>query len=146
MVLFENRYRTHDLGLLLLRVGIGVMFTIHGYPKLTGGPEMWAQVGGAMKVVGLDFAPVFWGFMAAVAEAVGGQLLALGLFFRIACALLLGTMVMATVMHISSGDAFGAYSHALEAAFLFLGLLFTGPGRYSLDQMLFPTRTLRRLY
>ena len=48
MSLFKNYYKTHDLGLLLLRVGIGIMFTIHGYPKLIGGPEMWAKVGGTM--------------------------------------------------------------------------------------------------
>ena len=144
MALFENRYRTHDLGLLILRVGIGIMFTIHGYPKLTGGPVAWAEVGGVMKLVGLNFAPAFWGFMAAVAEAVGGQLLALGLFFRLACVLLLGTMIMATVMHISTGDGFNGYSHALESAFLFLGLAFTGPGKLSIDQLLFPGP--RRLY
>ncbi|TGE24553.1 DoxX family protein [Hymenobacter aquaticus] len=144
MVLFENRYRYHDLGLLLLRVGIGVMFTIHGYPKLMGGPAMWTQVGGVMKMVGLDFAPAAWGLVAALAEAVGGQLLALGLFFRVACAFLLGTMLMATLMHVLSGDDFNAYSHALESTFLFLGLLFVGPGKYSLDQTLFPAR--RRLY
>ncbi|SHJ48480.1 putative oxidoreductase [Hymenobacter daecheongensis DSM 21074] len=144
MTLFENRYRTHDLGLLLLRIGIGVMFTIHGYPKLMGGPEQWTQVGGAMKAIGLNFAPAFWGFMAAVAEAVGGQLLALGLFFRVACGLLLSTMLMATIMHLTNGDDFGSYSHALESAILFLGLLLIGPGRLSLDQVLFPPR--RRLY
>ncbi|MBC6990153.1 MULTISPECIES: DoxX family protein [Hymenobacter] len=144
MILFENRYRTHDLGLLLLRVGIGIMFTIHGYPKLIGGPTMWAQIGTSMKLIGLDFAPAMWGFLAAVAEAVGGQLLALGLFFRIACAFLLGTMIMATITHLSKGDDFNTYSHALEAAFLFLGLLLAGPGKYSLDQMLFPGP--RRLY
>lgn len=144
MALFANRYRTHDLGLLLLRVGIGVMFTIHGYPKLTGGAEAWAQLGGTMQLVGIKFAPAFWGFLAAAAEAVGGQLLAIGLFFRVACVFLLGTMVMATVMHLSSGDEFNTYSHALESAILFLSLAFIGPGKYSVDQMLFPAP--RRLY
>ncbi|UYZ64248.1 DoxX family protein [Hymenobacter weizhouensis] len=144
MALFANQYRTHDVGLLLLRVGIGTMFTMHGYPKLFSGPEAWAQLGGVMKLVGLDFAPVFWGFLAAVAETVGGQLLALGLFFRVACALLLGTMIMATVMHVSTSADFQGYSHALESAFLFLGLLFAGPGKYSIDQLLFPAP--RRLY
>jgi putative oxidoreductase len=144
MALFNNHYRTHDWGLLLLRVGIGVMFTIHGYPKLIGGPEKWVELGGVMKMFGIDFAPGVWGFLAAVAEAVGGQLLAIGLFFRITCGLLLATMLVAAAQHLSAGDGFSGYSHALESAFLFLGLAFTGPGRYSLDQLLFPAR--RRLY
>ena len=144
MALFNNHYRTHDFGLLLLRVGIGIMFTIHGYPKLVGGPEKWMELGGVMKMLGLNFAPAVWGFLAAIAEAVGGQLIAIGLFFRIACALLVVTMLVATAMHLKSGDAFNAYSHALESLFLFLGLAFIGPGRYSLDQLLFPAR--RRLY
>ena len=144
MALFNNHYRTHDFGLLLLRVGIGIMFTIHGYPKLVGGPEKWLELGGVMKMLGLNFAPAVWGFLAAIAEAVGGQLIALGLFFRIACGLLVVTMLVATLTHLMSGDAFNAYSHALESLFLFLGLAFVGPGRYSLDQLFFPAR--RRLY
>ncbi|MBC8082729.1 MAG: DoxX family protein [Hymenobacter sp.] len=144
MALFHNHYRTHDFGLLLIRVGIGVMFTIHGYPKLVGGPEKWAELGGVMKLVGIDFAPAVWGFLAAVTEAVGGQLLALGLFFRVVCGLLVATMAVATLMHVVSGDGFDGYSHALEAGLLFLGLAFAGPGRYSLDQLLFPAK--RRLY
>ena len=142
MALFNNHYRTHDFGLLLLRVGIGIMFTVHGYPKLVGGPEKWLELGGVMKMLGLNFAPAAWGFLAA--EAVGGQLIALGLFFRLACALLVVTMLVATAMHLKSSDAFNAYSHALESLFLFLGLAFAGPGRYSLDQLLFPAR--QRLY
>jgi putative oxidoreductase len=134
---FSNRYRFHHLGLLLLRVGIGVMFILHGLPKLMGGPEMWAGVGGVMSKVGLGFAPTFWGFLAALAEAGGGLLLALGLGFRLACLGLLVTMIMATVMHMSNGDDFGGYAHALESAFLFLGLLLMGPGLYSLDERLF---------
>ncbi|ALD21003.1 DoxX family protein [Hymenobacter sp. DG25A] len=143
MKALQNFYRFHDFGLLLLRVGIGVMFTVHGYPKLIGGPETWEKVGGVMGLLGIHFAPAFWGFLAAVAEAVGGQLLALGLFFRVACLFLLGTMIMAVISHLSQGQGFNDYSHALEATFLFAGLFFAGPGRYSVDQMLFPPPRLR---
>ncbi|MCR5886274.1 DoxX family protein [Hymenobacter sp. J193] len=138
MKFFHNLYRSHDLGLLLLRVGLGIMFTIHGYPKLMGGPEKWAALGETMGTLGIHFAPAFWGFMAAVAEAVGGQLLALGLFFRVACVLLLSTMLVATISHLSAGDGFSGFSHALESAVVFAGLLFIGPGRYSVDQAIFP--------
>ncbi len=139
-MIFTNRYRFHDLGLLLLRVGLGVMFMVHGFPKLAGGPAAWAGLGGVMSSVGLGFAPTFWGFLAAMAEFGGGLLLAVGLWFRLACFGLLVTMIMATVMHLSKGDGFGGYAHALESAFVFLGLLLAGPGRYSLDERLFGSR------
>jgi putative oxidoreductase len=120
------------------------MFTMHGYPKLMGGAAAWTEIGGVMKLVGINFAPTAWGFMAAAAEAIGGQLLAVGLFFRFTCLALFLTMVMATIMHVSKGDNFSGYAHAVESAFVFLGLLFIGPGRYSIDQLLFPES--RRLY
>ncbi|GAA4387116.1 hypothetical protein GCM10023186_32430 [Hymenobacter koreensis] len=144
MPLLENRYRTADLGLLLLRLGLGIMFVLHGYPKLMGGPEKWLGLGGEMKYLGIQFAPTFWGFMAAVSETIGGQLLLLGLFFRWACVALLLTMIVAAISHIGAGDGFGGYSHAVESAVLFLALAFIGPGRFSVDQVLFPPR--RRLY
>jgi len=44
MAILRNHYRTHDLGLLVVRVSIGIMFTIHGYPKLIGCPEKWTEL------------------------------------------------------------------------------------------------------
>lgn len=124
--------KRRDLGLLVLRVGIGAMFVGHGWPKLVGGPERWTALGGAMAKLGIDFAPTFWGFAAAVSEAGGGLLFALGLLFRPACAALLCTMLVASTKHILDGDGFGRASHAVEAAILFFALLLIGPGRYRL--------------
>ncbi|WP_262885778.1 DoxX family protein [Hymenobacter busanensis] len=82
--------------------------------------------------------------MAAVTETIGGQLLVLGLFFRWACVALLFTMVVAAVSHLAQGEGFGDYSHAVESGIVFLGLTFIGPGKFSIDQTLFPPR--RRLF
>lgn len=146
MALFRSRYKYKDTGLLLLRIGIGFMFILHGWPKLTGGPEKWEQIGKTMELMGIGFAPVFWGFMAGFAEVVGGTLIVLGFFYRIACALLVITMLVATARHAAAGEGFGGYSHALEAGILFFSLLFIGPGKYSLDKTIFPSRKDRRLY
>ena len=123
-----------DHGLLFVRVGLGLMFVAHGWPKLVGGPDKWEKLGGAMATFGIDFVPTFWGFMAAFAEVGGGLLLAVGLATRPALALLFMTMVVATAKHLAAGDDFRKWSHAAEAAIMFAGLFLIGPGRFSLDQ------------
>lgn len=121
-----------NIGLLIIRIGLGIMFIMHGFPKIAGGPEKWEGLGGAMSNVGITFAPAFWGLMAAMAEFAGGILMMLGIFFRPAVLLLFITMVVATIMHISKSQGFGDYSHAVESAIVFLGLFFTGPGIYKI--------------
>ncbi|MBC7923863.1 MAG: DoxX family protein [Ferruginibacter sp.] len=137
MKLLVNAYPLRDAGLLLLRIGLGLMFMVHGGPKLAGGPAYWQKIGESLAAFGITFLPQFWGFMAGFAEFGGGLLLLLGLFFRPSCLLLLITMVVATNSHLSRGDDLNGASHAIEAGVTFLGLLFIGPGRFSLDEKLF---------
>jgi putative oxidoreductase len=136
---YLNRYR--ETGILVLRIGIGIMFILHGYPKLMGGPDKWESLGANMGNVGIGFAPVFWGFMAAFAEGVGGLLLLLGLLTRPACLLLFITMVVAAIKHNLDEGKFMAGAHPTEDAIVFLSLIFIGPGKYSLDRWLLPPRT-----
>jgi len=126
--------KRRDVGLLILRLGIGAMYVGHGLPKLLGGPARWEALGRALSNLGVDFAPTFFGFMAAIAECGGGLLLAAGVFWRPALLLLLTTMLVATIKHLSDGDGFGATSHAAKAAILFFALLFIGPGRFRLGR------------
>jgi len=73
------------LGLMIIRLGLGIAFMIHGAPILMGGPEKWQVLGGAMGYLGINFLPTFWGFMAAFSEFFGALFLILGLFFKPAC-------------------------------------------------------------
>ena len=127
-----TKYR--DFGLLLLRIGLGVMFFYHGWPKLSGGPDKWIAVGGAMSSVGITFLPIFWGFMAAATETVGAVLLVLGFLFRPACILLTITMGVALMMHLKAGDGFTTWSHPAELGIVFLSLILIGAGRFSVDR------------
>ena len=124
----SERYR--DFGLLVLRVGMGVMFIFHGWPLLSGGPAIWEKIGAATVYVGIKAFPIFWGFMAAFAQFFGGIALILGLFFRPACLLLVITMAVAATMHIGRGEGLKVASQAIEDGVVFLGLFFIGPGTY----------------
>lgn len=126
----DSRFR--DMGLLWLRIGLGVMYVVHGWPKLEGGGDKWIALGKAMRHVGIDFYPVMWGFAAAVAEFGGGILLALGVLFRPAAGALAFTMLVAATMHLRSGDGLSGASHAIEAGIVFAALMLIGPGRFVL--------------
>ncbi|PWS32549.1 DoxX family protein [Pedobacter paludis] len=134
MAILDNLGKYRNTGLLLLRIGIGILFIIHGFPKLAGGPSGWRGLGGSMKVIGIDFLPIFWGFMAAATETFGGFLLIVGLFFRPACKLLVFTMIIASLVHFAKGDGLQGASHAIEMGIVFFSLIFIGPGKYSVDK------------
>jgi putative oxidoreductase len=124
--------RFRDLGLLLLRVGLGGMFMAHGWPKLAGGEKVWTKLGKEMAHLGIDFAPTFWGFMAAISEFFGGLAFALGIGFIPATILLLSTMIVAATMHLQEGHKFVKSSHSIEAAIVFGAMLLIGPGQHTL--------------
>jgi putative oxidoreductase len=134
----EDTGKLRDLGLLIMRLGIAFsVAAFHGKGKLMGGPEAWERTGGNMSNFGIDFFPVFWGFMAMFAEFFCSILLAIGLLFRPAAALLAFTMLVAMARHLSlppdaPNSGWSGASHALELFVVYLGLLLIGPGRYAL--------------
>jgi putative oxidoreductase len=134
MALFSKLGNYKNFGLLVIRVGLGLMFIYHGYPKLLGGEKAWAELGASTKYVGIHFLPVLWGLLSALVETVGGVLLILGLAFRPVCLLMLINLIVAAASHFGSGGGLEDAAHAIEDAVVFAGLLFLGPGRYSLDK------------
>lgn len=122
-----------NLALTFMRIGIGIIMILHGWPKITGGIETWKFLGSAMGNLGIHFLPVMWGFLAACTEFFGGIALTLGLGTRIAAIFLTIMMLVALVMHIKKGDPFTIYSHALALIVIFITFTFIGSGKYSLD-------------
>jgi len=120
------------VALALVRLFAGVAFIQHGWPKITDTP------GFAEK---LDV-PVLLAGAAAVAEFGGGIFLILGLLTPVWSALLVATMFEAMRFHIGKGDPMvnpGGGSWELAGIYfvVFIGLLLTGPGAFSLDRLLF---------
>jgi putative oxidoreductase len=132
-------------GLAVLRVGIGIMFLVHGWPKLSGGIDTWQGLGSAMSYLGITFAPAFWGFCAAVAEFVGGLALIAGIGVRVAAGFMCITMLVAAIKHLAAGDGIMGASHAIELTIVFVFFVITGAGRYGLQQFLFTPGKERQL-
>src|SRR5450756_1114120 len=93
------------LGLLILRLGIGLIIAAHGAQKLFGvwgGPGMtkWAQ-----SVQRLRIRPAQpWAWVAALSEFGGGLLLALGLLSPLGSLAITGAMLVAIATgHLAKG-------------------------------------------
>ncbi len=127
-----SNYR--DLGLLVLRAGIGIMMTLHGWPKLAGGLPAWEKLGQAMSHVGINFFPGFWGFSCAMVETIGGVLLIIGFCFRPVTILLTLNFIVATVLLYKTSGVFLDWSRPAEMLILFFSLIFIGAGKYSVDR------------
>ena len=134
--------------LLALRVGLGVLFVLHGYPKLIH-LKTWSS---ALKM------PIFLCFLSASSMFLGGFCLIAGFLTPFACLALLCSMVFALVLEITQGLPFvaidpylipeGEYEGAdgkgeppsQEKAFVFIlmlvVLLVFGAGGYSIDAWL----------
>jgi len=135
-----------DLGLLLLRVTIGVIMFGHGTQKLFGwfGGQGLGVVGPSFSQLGYPAGRLF-AAIAGLTEALGGAGLALGLLTPLAGAAILGAMInaMAVVWH---GSLYGDNGIEYEVLLALTGasLALTGAGRYSLDHYLFDRYPLDR--
>ncbi len=134
-----NRNKNMDLAILLLRVGFGFsMLIFHGYGKLTGGPEKWTKLGESLQTFGIDFFPVFWGFLAVFAEFFCSAFIILGIFFLPATFFLSVNMIVAILFHLylpedSPGAGWQGASNAIEYFFAYIVLMISGPGRYKIN-------------
>jgi putative oxidoreductase len=129
-----------DMGLLIVRLVIGMTLAAHGSQKLLTRFGGGGIAGSAPFFEQLGFRPGrLHAALAGIAEIGGGLLLAAGLFTPLAAAALLGVMVVA-VGSVHWGKGFflntGGFEYNLALAAGALAVAFTGPGAISLDRAL----------
>lgn len=127
------------VGLLIIRCGLGVMMFIHGMNKFSGGKETLQKVGGAIENLGVSighpaFALIF-GAVAAGSQLIGGGILVLGWMARLGAFAIASTMAVATLEVMGrEGTELSNWGHPLLFCLVALGLVFTGPGRISIQK------------
>jgi putative oxidoreductase len=130
-----------DIGLAVARLGLGITMAAHGTQKLFGwfggaGPE---GTGAFMSSLGYPAGKAM-AIIAGLTETLGGLGIALGFVTAIAGSAVLGTMVNAAWIGIPSGFMSGpagvGYDLALILATGAAALTLTGPGRFSVDQVI----------
>ncbi len=122
---------TADLGLFILRVGVGlIMMMSHGWPKLSSFGE---KSGEFYDFLGLG--PAFSLGLTVFAEFFCSLFLVLGIGTRLFLVpLIILSLVIVLVIH--GPDPFGDKESGLLFLIPYLTLLLTGPGKYSLDYLL----------
>jgi putative oxidoreductase len=119
----------------IMRLVVGLLFACHGGQKILGFPPGGHGAGEGLMLIG------------AWIELVGGFMIALGLLTRIGALISSGEMAVAYFMFHLSSSFFAAKGppingeSAVMYCFVFLFILFYGPGRISLDALLFKSRT-----
>jgi putative oxidoreductase len=121
------------LGLLVLRVALGLIFFTHGYPKL-------AHAGAGMQGFFVQHGlPGYFVYVSGVLEVFGALLLVLGLFTRAAGLLLAIEMGVAIWKVHSTGSYLAVHNYEFPLAVLAgsFALATVGAGALSLDHPLF---------
>jgi putative oxidoreductase len=130
--------RLAEFAPLVVRVIVGIIMAAHGFQKLQAGP---ANFGGFLAQLGVPL-PTLMGYVVTLVELLGGILLIVGLFSRLAALLLTVDLVVAILLvKVNVGliappqqGAGAELDLALIAGFLVI--LFAGPGSLSLDRTL----------
>ncbi len=127
-----------DLGLFILRVVAAlVLLKGHGLAKLDviiSGQEIQF-----MDPIGIGAVPSF--LLATFAEGICAILLVIGLFSRFSTLVLSGNFLVIFIFHaFMVKDGFDVLELRYFYLATFIALTFTGPGKFSLDYMLFKAR------
>ena len=114
-----------------MRLGLAAVLLVHSLPKLFAGSSSWQSVGTTLGFINVGVPVAVLGFIMLLLESLGAVSLMFGYFFRIAC----------IVLFIIFGLYFFNYLRidyrtlmlwSAGLAAVFFGLIYVGPGRYTI--------------
>jgi putative oxidoreductase len=130
---FSTANIMQDNGLFFIRVIVGLFLIYHGLEIFDAAK---IKEYAAWDVFKKSSSASFMVYLGKGAELAGGILLAAGLLTRLACGIIIGTMVYISFF-IGNGKIWYEDQYPFLFALLALVFIFTGPGNYSLDKKIF---------
>ena len=130
--MFDSQNRKIHSGLLIIRLGLTGVLLWHALPKLFDGLQQWQNVGLGLSTLNVGLPPVILGFTVLILEALGGVSFVFGYFFRGACIVLFIIFGFYFFLYLQKPGYGTLMLWSLGLAFVFLGLVYVGPGRYSI--------------
>ena len=135
------------VGILILRLTLGLIFVAHGLRQYLG----WFGGGGmedVMRRLGLRPARL-WASLCGLGNLAGGIMITLGAFTALGCALIITTMVVATITlkaHSGFWERFGGYEYNLCIIGSAVAIALMGPGPLSVDAAMAPSLISAKLF
>lgn len=130
-----------SIGLLLIRLVIGLSFMAHGAQKLFGwfGGHGLKGTGGWFESIGMK-PGVRMALIAGLSELVGGALFGVGFLTPLAALMIAGTMFIAIIkVHGPNGywATQNGYEYNLTLLVVAISIAIIGPGYYAIDALIF---------
>jgi putative oxidoreductase len=136
-LIFSSGENLYSAGILAVRVAAGILMMTHGYAKMINFSQMASAFPDPLGV----------GSEVSLSLIIGSEFFAsifliLGLFTRLALVpLIFGMSVAAFIIH--GSDPMQVKELAFVYLFIYISLIISGPGKFSLDRLLYTHSSLK---
>jgi len=133
---FSSKGMMQSNGIACIRILVGIFLIYHGW-EIFDAAKMKEYT--TWETFKHSPSPSFMPYLGKASEFIGGLLLTAGLFTRVASLIIIGTMLYISLI-IGSGKIWYEDQYPFLFALLALVFIFTGPGNFSADKIIFDNR------
>jgi len=135
--IFSSKSTNSEYAIAVLRIIVGGMMIYHGWEVFNAAKiKEYAN----WEIYKNSSSPLLMPYIGKSAELISGVLLTLGLLTRIAAIILIGSMCYITFV-IGNGQVWYGDQHPFMLLLFGALFLFTGPGKWSLDKLIFKEKS-----
>lgn len=125
-------FDTENFGKLFIRIFLGIYFVVIGVHFFVSGHDALIVLGTILKILGITFSPIFFGWVLASMHIICGMTILIGFLFRISCFLLGSVTLLEAIIALYTDKNFiNGVAHIFLLSMILFGMMFVGGGRFS---------------